>query len=76
MKFILWVLILFWGAILLLNTRSLHTIQEWILTVKSSYIFMLLPGALLTCILTARAVDNYRRRHPFIYGLLSLVATA
>ena len=48
MKFILWVLILFWGAVLLLNTRSLHTIQEWILTVKSSYIFMLLPGALLT----------------------------
>jgi hypothetical protein len=74
MKFILWMLILFWAAILLLNLRSLHAIQEWLLSAKSSYILMLLPGALFVCILTARAVDNYRRRHPIIYGLLAFAA--
>ena len=47
MKFILWMLILFWAAIFVLNLRALHTIQEWLLSVKSSYIMMLLPGAML-----------------------------
>jgi len=76
MRFILWMLILFWCAIFVLNLRALHTIQEWILSVKSSYILMLLPGALLLCILTARAVDDYRRRHSIVYGLLAFAAAA
>jgi hypothetical protein len=71
MKLVLWMLLLFWCAIFLLNIRALHTIQEWIFNVKGVYIIMLLPGALLVCILTARAVDNYRRRHPVICGLLA-----
>jgi len=69
-------LILFWAAIFVLNLRALHSIQEWILAVKSSYIMMLLPGALFLCVLTAKAVDNYRRRHPVIYGLLAFTAAA
>jgi hypothetical protein len=76
MKFILWMLILFWAAIFILNLRALHTIQAWIFTIRSSYIMMLLPGALFLCILTARAMDNYRRRHPILYGLLAFAAAA
>jgi hypothetical protein len=68
-KFILWMLILFWCAIFVLNLRALRTIQGWIFSIKSSYILMLLPGALLLCFLTARALDNYRRRHPVLVGL-------
>jgi hypothetical protein len=75
MKFILWMLILFWAAIFVLNLRALHTIQEWLLSVKSSYIMMLLPGALFLCFLAARAMDNYRRRHPIIYGLAAFAAS-
>jgi hypothetical protein len=74
MKFVRWMLLLFWCATFLLNIRALHAIQEWIFGVKSVYIIMLLPGALLMCILTARAVDNYRRKHPIIYGLLAFAA--
>ena len=76
MKFILWMLILFWCAIFVLNLRALHSIQGWIFSIKSSFILMLLPGALLLCFLIARAVDNYRRRHPIIYGLLACTAAA
>jgi hypothetical protein len=76
MKFILWMLILFWCAIFVLNLRALHTLQGWIFSIKSSYILMLLPGALLLCFLIARTVDNYRRRHPVIYGLLTFTAAA
>ena len=76
MKFIIWMMVLFWAAIFVLNLRALHTLQEWIFRIKSSYIFMLLPGALFLCVLTARAVDNYRRRHPIIYGLLAFAAAA
>jgi hypothetical protein len=75
-KFIVWMLILFWCAILVLNLRALHTIQGWIFSVKSSYILMLLPVALFLCFAAARAFDNYRRGHPFIYGLLALAAAA
>ena len=71
MKLILWMLILFWGAILLLNIRALHVIQEWVLGVRSAYIMMLLPTSIFLCISTFRAIDNYRRKHPFIYGLLA-----
>ena len=74
MKLILWMLILFWGAILLLNIRALHVIQEWVLGVRSAYIMMLLPTSIFLCISTFRAIDNYRRKHPFIYGLLAFVA--
>jgi hypothetical protein len=74
MKFILWMLILFWGTILLLNVRALHAIQEWIFSVKTVYIIMLLPASLFLCISTLRAIDNYRRKHPFIYGLLAFGA--
>ena len=35
---------------------------------------MLLPTSIFLCISTFRAIDNYRRKHPFIYGLLALVA--
>ena len=69
-------LILFWAAIFVLNFRALHSVQEWILAVKGSYIMMLLPGALFLCVLAARAVDNYRRKHPVIYGLLAFAAAA
>ena len=74
MKLILWMLILFWAAILLLNVRAVHAIQEWISSVKTVYIIMLLPTSLFLCLLTFRAIDNYRRKHPFIYGLLAFVA--
>jgi hypothetical protein len=74
MKFILWMLILFWAAIFVLNLHALNAIQKWALTVKSSYIFILLPSALFLCVAMARAVDNYRRRHPIIYGLFAVVA--
>jgi hypothetical protein len=74
MKLILWMLILFWGAIFLLNMRALHAIQEWVFSVKSVYIIMLLPTSLFLCISTFRAMDNYRRKHPFIYGMLAFVA--
>ena len=74
MKLILWMLILFWGAIFLLNMRALHAIQEWVFSVKSVYIIMLLPTSLFLCISTFRAMDNYRRKHPFIYGTLAFVA--
>jgi len=67
-------LILFWCAIFVLNLRALHTIQGWIISVKSTYIVMLLPGSLLLCFLAARALDNYRRRHPVICGLLAFSA--
>jgi hypothetical protein len=67
-------LILFWAAILLLNVRAVHAIQEWIFTVKSVYIIMLLPASLFLCLLMFRAIDNYRRKHPFIYGLLAFGA--
>ena len=70
----LWMLILFWGAILLLNIRALHAIQEWVFRVKSVYIIILLPSSLFLCISMCRAMDNYRRKHPFIYGLLAFVA--
>ena len=70
----LWMLILFWGAILLLNIRALHAIQEWVFRVKSVYIIILLPSSLFLCISVFRAMDNYRRKHPFIYGLLAFVA--
>jgi hypothetical protein len=76
MKFVLWMLILFWCAIFVLNLRALHTIEGWIFSIKSSYILMLLPGALLLCFLTARAVDNYRRRHPVLFGLAAFAAAA
>jgi hypothetical protein len=76
MKFILWMLILFWCAILVLNLRALHTIQGWIFSIKSSCILMFLPGALFLCFAAARALDKYRRRHPFIYGLLAFTAAA
>jgi len=75
-KFILWMLILFWCAILVLNLRALRTIQDWIFSVKSSYLLMLLPGALLLCFLIARALDNYRRRHPVLFGLAAFAAAA
>jgi uncharacterized membrane protein HdeD (DUF308 family) len=42
--------------------------------VKSVYIIMLLPTSLFLCISTFRAMDNYRRKHPFIYGMLAFVA--
>jgi hypothetical protein len=71
---VVWMLILFWGAILLLNIRALHAIQEWVFSVKSVYIVMLLPSSLFLCISMFRAMDNYRRKHPFIYGLLAFVA--
>src|SRR6516225_6003830 len=74
MKLILWMVILFWGAILLLNIRALHAIQQWVFSVKTVYLIMLLPGSLFLCISTFRALDNYRRKHPFIYGLLAFVA--
>ena len=74
MKLILWMLILFWGAIFLLNMRALHAIQEWVFSVKSVYIIMLFPTSLFLCISTFRAMDNYRRKHPFIYGMLAFVA--
>jgi uncharacterized membrane protein YhaH (DUF805 family) len=74
MKLIHWMLILFWAAILLLNVRAVHAIQEWILSVSSTYIIMLLPSLLFLCLLMFRAIDNYRRKHPFIYGLLAFVA--
>ena len=74
MKFILWMLIFFWGTILLLNVNAVHAIQEWIFTIRSVYIIMLLPTSLFLCISTLKAIDNYRRKHPFIYGLLALVA--
>ena len=74
MKLILWMLILFWGAIFLLNMRALHAIQEWVFSVKSVYIVMLLPSSLFLCISMFRAMDNYRRKHPFIYGMLAFVA--
>src|SRR5215469_3354133 len=74
MKLVLWMLILFWGAILLLNIRALHAIQEWVLGVRSAYIMMLLPTSIFLCISTFRAIDNYRRKHPFIYGLLAFLA--
>jgi len=74
MKLILWMLILFWGAILLLNVHALHAIQEWVFTLKSVYIIMLLPGSLFLCTLTVREMDNYRRKRPFIYGVLAFVA--
>ena len=35
---------------------------------------MLLPSLLFLCLLTFRAIDNYRRKHPFIYGLLAFLA--
>ena len=76
MKFILGMLILFWCAILVLNLHALHTIQGWIFSIKSSYILMFLPGALFLCFAAARVLDNYRRRHPFIYGLLAFTAAA
>jgi len=76
MKFILWMLILFWCAIFVLNLRALHTIQDWIFSVKSSYVLMLLPGALFLSFAAARALDNYRRRHPIIYSLLAFTAAA
>ena len=71
---VVWMLILFWGAIFLLNMRALHAIQEWVFSVKSVYIIMLLPTSLFLCISTFRAMDNYRRKHPFIYGMLAFVA--
>ena len=74
MKFILWMLIFFWGTILLLNVNAVHAIQEWIFTIRSVYIIMLLPTSLFLCISTLKAIDNYRRKHPFIYGLLAFVA--
>jgi hypothetical protein len=74
MKLILWMLILFWGAILLFNVRAMHVIQEWILSIRSAYIMMVLPTSLFLSISTLRAMDNYRRKHPFIYGLLASVA--
>jgi hypothetical protein len=73
-KPILWMLILFWAAIFLLNVRAVHAIQQWIFSVRSVYIIMLLPASLFLCISTLRAIDNYRRKHPFIYGLLAFVA--
>lgn len=76
MKFMLWMLILFWCAIFVLNLRALRTIQEWIFSIKTSYILTLLPGALFLCFAAARAMDNYRRRHPIIYGLLAFTAAA
>jgi hypothetical protein len=76
MKFILWMLILFWCAIFGLNLHALRTIQYWIFSIKSSYILMLLPGSLLLCFLTARAADGCRRRHPTIYFLLAFTAAA
>jgi hypothetical protein len=76
MKFILWMLVLFWASIFVLNLRALYTIQEWIFSVKSSYILMVLPGALFRCILAARAADNYRRSHPSIFGLLAFAGAA
>jgi hypothetical protein len=75
-KFILWMLILFWCAIFVLNLRALRTIQHWIFSVKSSYMFMLLPSALFLFILRAKAVDNYRRRHPVLFGLAAFTAAA
>jgi hypothetical protein len=74
MKLILWMLIPFWGVILVLNFRALHAIQEWVFSFKSVYIIMLLPGSLFLCILTFRAMDNYRRKRPFIYRLFAFVA--
>jgi hypothetical protein len=74
MKPILWMLILFWGAIFLLNVRALLAIQEWVLSVRGVYIIMLLPTSLFLCLLTFRAIDNYRRKHPFIYLLLAFGA--
>jgi len=74
MKLILWILILFWCAILMLNVRALHAIQEWVFGVKSVYILMLLPSSLFLCISASKILDNYRRRHPFMYGLLAFAA--
>ena len=74
MKLILWMLILFWAAILLLNVRAVHAIQKWVFSVRSVYIIMLLPASLFLCISTLRAIDNYRRKHPLIYRLLGFVA--
>ena len=74
MKLILWMLTLFWAAIVLLNIRAVHAIQEWIHGVKTAYIIMLLPTSLFLCLLTFRAIDNYRRKHPVIYGLVAFVA--
>ena len=74
MKLILWMMILFWAAILLLNVRAVHAIQEWIFSVRSVYIIMVLPSLLFLCLLTFRAMDNYRRKHPLIYGLLAFVS--
>jgi hypothetical protein len=75
-KFILWMLILFWCAIFVLNLRALRTVQDWIFSIKSSYILMLLPGALFLGFAAARVLDNYRRRHPIIYSLLAFAAAA
>jgi hypothetical protein len=74
MKFVLWMLILFWSTILLLNIRAVHALQERLFSVRSVYILMLLPSLLFLCLLTFRAIDNYRRKHPFIYGLLAFLA--
>lgn len=74
MKFILWMLILFWGSILLLNIRAMRAIQEWLFSFRSVYVIMLLPSLLFLCLLIFRAIDNYRRKHPFTYGLLAFVA--
>jgi hypothetical protein len=74
MKFVLWMLILFWSTILLLNVRAVHAIQERLFSVRSAYILMLLPSLLFLCLLMFRAIDNYRRKHPFIYGLLAFLA--
>jgi hypothetical protein len=33
MKFIIWMMVLFWAAIFALNLRALHTLQEWIFSI-------------------------------------------